>query len=371
MIRDGLSDNSYDLSAELEAVVKIVEDTRGERFVSRFKKLGLNPKTDFAGGDWRNCDFSESDLTDADFRNSRLFFANFRHAFVDNADFRGAGDVHTTQIHLAHGWRDALFDDYQLVLIEAQIARMHDYLDNRQPLRREEMTEKEWFYAIKACPSFAEAKLVLEQMEAAGYRLNPFAYSFVLDRAKRDRKRPEGWEMFNRFFDEGGAPDEALYTAGIGVSPDSQTALRVFNTMKDEMGEQGDVPGERAYNMAISEQDDNFTVALGLFHEMKRKSVPISRYTIYALFDACQGFANAITVLMEGRQSGVDINDGSFVKELSNTTRYPELSEWNIQIWQAEGRSAREIIYRLTDKILRGSFRREALEALGFSIGPR
>jgi hypothetical protein len=181
---------------EFEAALKIIKDTRGNGFVDRFKALGLDPKKDFAGGDWRNCDFSRSDLTDADFRNSRLFFADFKHAWIDGADFRGAGDVHTAKIHLSYNWRDAKLDDYQVILIEAQIAKMRDYLES-QPLRRESMNDKDWFFAIKACPSFSEAALILEQMEAAGHRLSPYAYSYVLDRAKRDHRRLEGWDLFN------------------------------------------------------------------------------------------------------------------------------------------------------------------------------
>jgi hypothetical protein len=170
--------------------------------------------------------------------------------------------------------------------------------------------------------------------------------------------------------DEGGEPDEALYTAGIGVAPDSQTALKVFDALKREMAQDNTVPGERAYNMAISEQDDNFTVALGLFYDMRRKSISVSRYTIYALFDACQGFANAVTVLMEARQSGIDINDASFVEELSNTTRYPEVSESRVHLWEAEGFSHRDIIGRLVDSLLHDPFRSRALEALGFIVPP-
>lgn len=357
------------LGAELEGVIKIIKGTRGKRFVERFKALGLNPKTDFAGGDWRNCDFSRSDLTDSDFRNSRLFCANFKHAMVDGADFRGAADVHISNFHLSYGWRNARLDSYQIVLIEAQIERMQGYLVNQHSLHREGMTEREWFFAIKACPSFAEAKLILEQMESAGHRLSPYAYSYILDRAKRDHKRVEGWELFNRFLEEGGEPDEALYTAGIGVAPDSQTALEVFNTLRSEMATRDTVPGERAYNMAISKQD-NFRIALALFHDMKRKGVPVGRYTVYALFDACQDFANAVTVLMEARKSGIDVNDASFVRELSNTTRYPELSEWNIRKWQSEGLEHRDMIARLVDQILRDPFRREALDTLGFLTPP-
>ena len=79
---ESVLDDEEKLGAELDAVLKIIEMTRGDRFVNRFKALGLNPKTDFAGGDWRNCDFSESDLADADFRNSRLFYADFKHALL-------------------------------------------------------------------------------------------------------------------------------------------------------------------------------------------------------------------------------------------------------------------------------------------------
>ena len=280
------------------------------------------------------------------------------------ADFTGAGDVHTAKIHLAYGWQDATFEDYQRVLIEAKISTMNDYHGNNSQLRRSVMNEKDWFYAIKACPSFREARDVLKQMETAGHRLNAFAYSYVLDRAKRDHQRKDGWALFDYFFDEGGKIDEALYTAAMGVSPDSKTALDVFDAMREAMAEQGEVPGERAYNMAISEQDNNFAVALSLFHEMKRKGVAVSRYTVYALFDACQSFANAVTVMMEARRSDVEINDASFVEELCNSTRYPELNDWNIKQWQAEGLSHHDVIVRLVDSISGDPFRSDALEVL-------
>lgn len=359
---DRNSDESH--TAELQHVVENIKSTRGQRFVERFEALGFDRKTDFAGGDWRNCDFSNSNLSDVDFRNSRLFRANFRHAIVTNADFRGAGDVHTAKLHLSYGWRDAYFEDYQLVLIEAEIAKMRQYQDGHKAARLSTMNEKDWFYAVKACPSFSEASAVLDQMETAGHALNPYAYSYVLDRAKRDRKRHEGWLKFNEFLELGGEADEALYTAGIGVAPDSATALEVFDALKRIMASRNEIPGDRAYNMAISEQDDRFTVALGLFHEMKRKDVRISRYTIYALFDACANFVNAVTVLMEARQAGIDIDDQTFLEELTNTTRYPDLSEWNIQMWRADGLSARDLIIKLISELLSDPFRSEALIAL-------
>ncbi len=357
-----------EVGADLNVALEAVKASRGKRFVERIKALGLDPKFDLAGGDWRNCDFSMNDLAGADFRNCRLFRANFRHALVNGADFRGAGDIHTANIHLSYGWQFAKLDDHQIVLIEARIIAMQDYLHSQEPLRRDVMTDKQWFYAIKACKSFAEATLVLKEMEAAGHRLNSFAYSYVLDRAKRDRKQADGWRLFNQFLNEGGEADEALYTAGIGVAPDSRAALDVFHTMKEEMAEHGNGPGERAYNMVISRQDDNFTVALGIFHEMKRKEIHVSVYTVYALFDACQSFANAVTVLMEARRANVDINDASFLKELSDTTRYPELSEWNIRKWRAGGSSSSEVIARLIQLIVQDPFRREALDVLGFPV---
>lgn len=352
------------LLKELESVVEIIKNTRGQRFVDRFEALGFDRRVDLAGGDWRNCDFSNSDLTDVDFRNSRLYRANFRHSQVTNADFRGAGDVHTTSVHLSYGWRDAYFEDYQIILIEAEIAKMHQHHDRKKADRFSTMDEKDWFYVVKACPSFSEAESVLKQMELAGHELNPYAYSYLLDRAKRDRKRREGWLKFKEFFERGGEADEALYTAGIGVSPNSKIALAVFEQLKAVMAARNEFPGDRAYNMAISEQDDNFTVALGLFHEMKRKHVKISRYTIYALFDACADFANAVSVLIEARQVGIDINDETFLEELTNTTRYPDLSEWNIQKWKAEGLSARDLIVKLISELLFEPFRSVALESL-------
>lgn len=365
MTSEAMRDDDKPFTVDLDEALEIIKSTRGMPFVDRFRALGLDPETDFAGGDWRNCDFSRSDLSGVDFRNSRLFFANFRQSLVRGADFRGAGDVHTAKIHLSIGWRDALFDDYQIVLIESNLETMREHFAKEAVLRRKSMNDKEWFYAIKACPSFSEAKMVLEQMEASGHRFSPYAYSYVLDRAKRDHKQEDGWALFKYFLSESGVPDEALYTAGIGVAPDSKSALDVFDAMRSEMEGHGTIPGERAYNMAISKQEDNFTVALALFHEMKRKQVPIGRYTIYALFDSCQSFANAVTTLMEARRAGVDINDESFVDELNNATRYPELGAWNIRSWQAEGLSHREVIGRLVEQILRDPFRREALDALG------
>lgn len=355
-----------DFSDELVAALESIRSTRGLPFLHRLMRIGLNPKTDLAGGDWRNCDFSHGDLTDADFRNSRLFHANFRNASVSGADFRGAGDVHTAGIHLSSGWRDATFDDYQLVLIQAQIERMRAY-QLAQPLPRlEEMSEKDWFFAVKACPSFSEARDVLREMEAAGHPLNPYAYSYVLDRAKRDRDA-DGWELFEHFIAAGGHPDGALYTAGIGVSPDSDSALALFNAMKAEFAQRGLIPDERAYNMVISKQTANFTVALGLFHDMKRKGLRVGPHTVYALFDACRDFADAVRVLIEARASGVDINDASFLEELANAGRYADINQSSIRVWQSEGLSPDRIIGRLVNQALRDPFRRDALSALGHS----
>jgi hypothetical protein len=351
-------------AADLDAALQIIKDTRGRRFVDRFIELGLDPRTDFAGGDWRNCDFSNSDLGGCDFRNSRLFFANFKHALLDDADFRGAGDVHTANIHLAYGWRNAKFDEYQFVLIEAQIEKLNELNQKNERLRREMMSEKDWFFAIKACNSFFEAEILLKQMEKAGYGLNPFAYSSVLDRAKRDHMLRQGWNLFNSFIKRGGEPDEALYTAGIGVAPDSQTALEVFNYMKTKLPADEGPVGERAYNMVISKQRASFTIALGLFHDMKRNRITPSRFTVYALFDACQSFANAVTVLMEANKSNIDIDDYSFLEELKNTTRYPDLHGQNIEIWLNDGLSNREFIIKLVNIILHDPFRRDALATL-------
>jgi len=351
------------VNLDLEAALEIIESTRGLSFLERFKLLGLDPKINLAGGDWRNCDFSLSDVREADFRNSRLFHANFRSALVEGADFRGAGDVHTAKIHLAIGWRDATFDDYQIVLIESHIDKMRSYQD-QIAAHRAAMSEKQWFYAIKACPSFSEAKQVLEQMEAAGYRLNAYAYSYILDRAKRDRKTGEGWAMFNQFVADGGQPDAAMYTAGIGVAPDGNSALTLFDTLSKSAAEIGVLPDERAYNMVISRQGGNISQALRLFRDMNNQGVPISRHTIYALFDSCKSFANAVTVLMEARKSGVDINDKSFVDELLNTRNYPDLDRNDIDKWKNDGLSDRQVIIRLVQNTLKDPYLSSAMIVL-------
>ncbi len=355
-----------DLSAELVAVLETIKSTRGLSFLDRLMRIGLDPKTDLAGGDWRNCDFAHGDLTGADLRNSRLFYANFRNASISGADFRGAGDVHTANIHLSSGWRDAVFDDYQLVLIQTQIERMRAYQRDQPPPRIGEMSEKDWFFAVKACPSFLEAREVLRKMEAAGHPINPYAYSYVMDRAKRDHRADGGWALFEHFVTAGGQPDGALYTAGIGVAADSVNALALFNTMRADLAQRGLIPDERAYNMVISKQADNFTVALGLFHEMKRKRITIGRHTVYALFDACMDFSNAVTVLMEARSAGIDINDASFLEELGNTGRYADINQSRIRAWKSEGLTHGQIIGRLVNQALRDPFRRDALEALGY-----
>lgn len=351
---------------ELEAAVKAIEASRGLPFLERFKALGLKPASDFAGGDWRNCDFSDSDLRGCDFRNTRLYFANFSRAMIEGADFRGASDVHTTRIHLAKDWRKATFNDYQIALIHVQLEKLRKYNEEKQQIFGADIGEKEWFYLIKTCPTFVEANELLGQMEAAGYPFNPFAYTYVLDRAKRDRKRKAGWELYHHYRGAGGVCDEALLTAAMGVSPSSEDALAIFNELREDLLAVGSVPEERTYNMAISEQDDNFRVAIGLFHDMKRRKVHISRYTIFALFDACQDFNHAVTVLIEAKACGIAIDDAEFLKELNNTTRYAELNEWNISGWLSEGLSYREVIRRLIWVIAKDPLRKTFNDALGF-----
>jgi Pentapeptide repeats (8 copies) len=349
---------------QIARALAIIEQTRGLRFVDRFVALGFDPKTDFAGGDWRDCNFDGCDLRGADFRNSRLFYANFKNARIDGADFAGAGDVHTTSIHLASGWRQAHFDDYQIVLIEAEIAKKQSGSETLEFSRGQDMSEKDWFFAVKACPSFQEAKEVLKQMEQAGFQLNPFAYSYVLDRAKRDDNREKGWKLLSDYRRQGGKLDEALLTAAMGVAPDSKKALELFVEMQNNLAAEGGLPGERAFNMAISEQED-FGAALDIFRDMKKKGIRVTRYTIFAMFDACMSFANAVTVLMEARRAHVEINDSEFVKELRNTTRYPELTDWNILQGEMRGHSPKKIILDIVNGILKDPFRSEALEALG------
>jgi hypothetical protein len=351
---------------DIEAAVANIEASRGKRFVERFIALGLDPKTEFAGGDWRNCDFSDSDLTDCDFRNARLYRANFKHALVNGADFRGASDVHTTRIHLSYGWQDARFDDYQVALIYSQIEELKERKEGQARLYGSDLDAKEWFYLVKACPTFDEARELLGRMEAAGHRLNAFAYTLVLDRAKRDRKRRAGWALYEYFRDAGGECDEALLTAAMGVSPSSQQALAIFNQLQSDLAIDGNVPQERTFNMIISEQDDNFSAALALFYKMVRQKITVSRYTIFALFDACQSFHHAVTVLIEAKRNGIEIDDSDFLKEVQNTTRYPEIDDWNVSVWLQQGLSYREVIRRLIWAITKDPVRGAYNEALGF-----
>lgn len=354
----------------LHDVLKILEDTRDQPFVERFVALGFNPKIDFAGGDWRGCDFQHSDLRGSDFRNSRLFFADFSHANIRGTDFRGAGDVHKAKLHLALDWQEAVLEDYQRVLVQKEAQQSTLGFGTNIATS---MNEKDWFYAVKACQKYDEAKEVLTLMEQAGFDLNPFAYSFVLDKAKRDSSltkgssRDHGWKLYQSFLQRGGIPDEVLSTAAMGVAPDIKQANDIFTQMEIDLKITDSLPGERAFNMVISRQE-SFSVALSIFHNMKKKNVRITRYTIFAMFDTCHDFAHAVTVLMEARKAGVGINDGEFVTELKNKTRYPGTAEWNISQGEAKGHSPHQIIHDLIKGILQEPFRSEALSILKLEV---
>lgn len=360
------SEASYErIMAGLEEVVELLSRSKSKRFVERAREIGLDPMVDLAGGDWRFCDFSKNDLAGCDFRNARLFGSNFQHSTLEGCDFRGATDVHTAKIHLAYNWREAIFEPHQYALVEAQEKRLQSSLQRQKDERDPDRKEVDWFRIIRSCSNFDEARILLDEMEEDGFPLNRFAYSYVLDRAKRSFKFKDGWDLYQTYREGGGELDEVLLTAAIGVAPDGEIAIELFNEIKRNLVPAGLWPGEKAYNAVIAKQT-SFAVALAIFHEMSRRKIPVTRYSIFSLFDTTENFANAITVLMEATKHEVDIDDDEFLGELLQKSRYFQINEWNVQVWREQGHSPREIIRRLIWATHSDPFRSEALSTLKF-----
>jgi hypothetical protein len=313
----------------------------------------LDPATDLAGGDWRKVDFRNCDLRGFDFRNARLFWANLRNALVTGADFRGAGDLHTTSIQYARGWRAALMDESQLVRIEGLLDR-----GDRQKLS--EMDVSGWIRLLRKARDYDEATGLLSEMQEGLFSLNPFAYAIAIGKARRDKEKAHAQKLFSEYLGKGGITDVPLYTALMDTAGSPYEASEIFNALLARKHR----PDHYFYNLYISKQND-FRQAMAIFKNMLLHKHKVTEYTAFSLFDSCSTFAHAVTVLLEIHRQNIDIFQSQILAEMVDRTRDPDVTRQSVVAMRRSGADNREILRRLISIRLNNPWRKGVLTELG------
>ena len=348
-----MSKNS--LPETLDEAIEALAGAHHLNICEKMTLLGMDPKTAFAGGDWRNCSFNNCDLRGFDFRNTRLFYADFAHADVTGADFTGAIDLHSTRFHKAHGWANAKLTEYQrnfVLLAEAQ--------SQKSALRY--LEPQQWVALVAKSRDFSEATSVYAEMQKAGGAVNMFACTALMSKARTLRDRDHAGEQFEIFLDQGGKPDLGMMTVRMDLELDPEAARNIFFAME----ENGLGPDKYAYNLLISKHKNDQVAGWRIFREMRQKGIEISRYTAFSLFDCCgDQFSDAVEVLVEVHKAGVNVFGMEFIHEMMQRTAYPELTKHKVA-FRAEGmQSPREIIRKMISECLSDPWRKNSLNALG------
>lgn len=333
--------------------VAALEASRGKRITERLRALNLDPRTDLAGGDWRNCDFSYCDLAECDFRNARLYRADFSHADVAGADFTGATDIHTAKIQKATNWRNATFTTDQLILIEARMSELAERA-------RAHLEPPQWVALIRDAKDYRDATALLAEMDQTEHVFNKFAYSAAMNKARSAEECEHARALFRTFLNSGGEPDLPMFTTAAGICDDSSQARSILAA-----AEQFDLdPDNYLYNKVISRQDE-FRVAMHYFGEMVDRGVTINAFTGYALLDACENLAHAMTVLMKMHEHGVDVFTIDFITDIAGRTARPEITIRNAFNLMRDGCNERAIMRHILDAVLLDPFRQTVLAGLG------
>lgn len=163
----------------LMEVVERLNATSHLGIVQRMRRIGLDPRVDFRGRDWRGCSFRNAALEGFDFRNTRLRDADFTGAVIAGADFRGADSVHTANLHRAVGVEGAKLDDDQRSRIVAIIEA--EDLERRRAQVAPETARREILGKLKRCKSHKEARRLLDRMLRLELGINAFAYAMSIE----------------------------------------------------------------------------------------------------------------------------------------------------------------------------------------------
>ncbi|MEJ6010158.1 pentapeptide repeat-containing protein [Novosphingobium aquae] len=346
------------MTIDLQPAIDAIKQSRGKRIPDRLIALGLDPATDFAGGDWRYSDFRNCDLAGFDFRNARLFGADFTRADVSGTDFTGALDVHKARLHLASNWQDAILTDDQIVLIETQISG----LDTR---RRTSLAPQQWVALIRDASDYNAAAALLDEMDATSNALNAFAYTATIMKARSLEDRADARRRVDEFLAKQGEPDVAFFTEAMSLAINAEQANKLFADMKRRRL----FPDKYAYNKLISKQE-KFDKALPIYQQMIDNSIEINEYTGYALFDVIANFDHAITVLIKMRENGVFVFTYQFMNELVKQSRLIESTTRRVQELIDLGKNPREIVRTLIIEKAKDPWRSTALQSLGLDPLP-
>ena len=332
----------------IREAIDTLRTTAKTSLTDQMAEIGMDPRQDFVGGDWRRCNFYGSDLRGCDFSRARLFDADFTGVDVSDADFRTASDVYRTNLHKARNWDKARLTSAQFSLVAANAGASNPQrqLHNRllQPI-------------IEATHLDA-AEAALEEL-IAEFPLSGWGYTAAINKAFGDDDRRRGIALFEEFVAKGGVVDVALATARLGASPDFRSAVSFMDAMRREKIE----PDEQAYNTLISMAPD-FRTAMRQLREMDRHDVPPGKHTAFALFDTCESFANAVTVLMHLHERRVDVFTSSFLWELCKSSRNPVETVTRARALREHNQSARVVIAKIIRAYTMDPFRHDALTAL-------
>lgn len=208
---------------QIERAIERIFSTSGN-IMDYMVAAGLDPLTDFRGGDWRECDFRGINLEGCNFQNARIYSAKFEGARVRGADFRNT-EVWLTDFHKAKDW-----DLAKLKTEEKERVRRNLLAPGKRRTSTDFKDDgaRDYNNRILNSETYQEARDIFHQMLTAGY-----------------------------------APDHFTYTALIGKAPDEEIALQLFSEAKSYK-----IKFDNVVFNSLADKMDSYEKARSIFDEM-------------------------------------------------------------------------------------------------------
>lgn len=231
--------------------------SRGLGTMELLRSLGIDPRTELRGGDWRGTNFAGCDLRGADLSMCRLSFCDFTDADVAGAVFYGS-DLHKSTLHRAANVDRAYLSNDQ-----------KRYLDRWNDNDSKSETDEGWVFQINqkihAAHSFYAAKTQFDSILARGLQPDKYSAGLLLRSAT---SATQAWDAFG-LVERAKCPLNDVVFTTLASKMDEVADIR---SVIEIMRSRGFAPGVRIFNSILArtkvapEMD-------GVLAEMQREGV--------------------------------------------------------------------------------------------------